>query len=389
MIRNKENVAIVVVGYNRLKSISRLLQSLLSADYPNNNIPLYISIDCSGDTELYDYVRQFNWPFGDKYVNIQETRLGLKEHIFKCGNLTKFFKAIILLEDDIFVSKYFYNYVIETINIYGDDNNIAQISLYRNETNGYVSLPFDHMRTGEDVFLMQDVSTWGECWTEQMWQHFWEWYSEHDEDYIQKVDMPDMIKKWSKAWSKYYNAYVVDTGKYVLYPALSLTTNFSDAGVHGGNNNSLVQVNLAQGDFKYRMSDVESLVKYDIYSNNVLLYEWLGLTHEDVTLDIYGNKNNWNSKRYVLTTRVINAKIVRSYALNMRPIELNVKYNIMGVGLYLYDLDEYKGDYGFYSNLLTLYFLKGYHPWLLVRYIKMDFIRTIYRKIRGYYGAIK
>ena len=104
---SKEKIAIVVVGYNRLNSIKRLLQSLLDANYSHHDIPLVISIDCSGDEELYNFVIDFRWPFGDKYVNIQKERLGLKSHIFQCGDLTKLFKAVVLLEDDLYASHSF------------------------------------------------------------------------------------------------------------------------------------------------------------------------------------------------------------------------------------------------------------------------------------------
>ena len=90
-------IAIVAVGYNRLNSIKRLLGSLLAASYEIDSVPLVISIDCSGDTELYEYVENFNWPFGNKYVQIQQERLGLKEHIYRCGDLSLYFRAIVLL----------------------------------------------------------------------------------------------------------------------------------------------------------------------------------------------------------------------------------------------------------------------------------------------------
>ena len=226
---NKDKVAIVVVGYNRIKSISRLLNSLLVAKYPNDDVPLVISIDCSGDLELYSYVQEFEWPFGIKYVNIQSERLGLKNHIFQCGDLCTYFSAIILLEDDLYVSPYFYQYTLKTLEKYGGESKIAQISLYKNEMNGYVGLPFDNMKNGYDVFLMQDVSTWGQCWNMRMWGEFKKWMDTITEDDIQRVDMPIQIKKWTHAWSKYYNAFVVDQHKYVVYPNVSLTTNFSDA----------------------------------------------------------------------------------------------------------------------------------------------------------------
>ena len=99
--------------------MKRLLSSLNNADYHTDDVPLIISIDCSGNTALYEYVNSFAWNHGDKYVVIHQERLGLKEHIFSCGDFTKYFKAVVLLEDDIFVSPYYYDYIVP---IYNDKN---------------------------------------------------------------------------------------------------------------------------------------------------------------------------------------------------------------------------------------------------------------------------
>ena len=226
----EDSLAIVVVGYNRINSLKRLLTSLTEADYPNKDIPLIISIDASGDTGLYDYVREFQWDKGPKYVNIQEERLGLKNHILQCGDLTEFFKGIILLEDDLFVSPFFYHYALAVVSKYGDDSRISQISLYRNETNGFVGLPINFLENGSDAFLYKCVSSWGECWTSQMWRTFRKWYDTCSEDMIMDSEIPPICKRWTRAWSKYFNAYNAISGKYVVYPYVSLTTNFSDAG---------------------------------------------------------------------------------------------------------------------------------------------------------------
>lgn len=376
---NRSRIAIVVVGYNRLKSIKRLLESLLKADYSRDNVPLVISIDCSGDEALYEYVKAFNWPYGDKYLNIQQERLGLKNHIYQCGDLTRFFKAVILLEDDLFVSPHYYSYTEKVVTYYGDNPQIAEISLYKNETNGFVGLPIDIMQTGNDVFLMQDVSTWGQCWTEAMWNEFKKWRDSHTEEDVLAVEMPQQIKNWTRAWSKYYNAYVVATGKYVLYPNHSITTNFSDAGEHGDDNNSLVQVNLLQSDFEYRLNPVEKLIKYDIYGNNELLYEWLGLKKEEVRLDLYGMLETEEKKHFIFSTRNLPYKKIKSYALNMRPMELNVKYGIPGEGLTLYDTTVHSKNKKGYHRDLAPYMLRGYHPKELLKYV-MRFYKTIIKK---------
>lgn len=380
---NKSKVAIVCVGYNRKKSIERLFNSLLAAEYSSCDIPLVISIDASKDEALYEYVKKFHWPFGEKYVNIQTVRLGLENHIYQCGDLTAYFKAVILLEDDLCVSRYFYKYILHTIDFYAEDNRIAEISLYKNEINGYVGLPFENINNGSDVFLMQDVSTWGECWTESMWNDFTNWRCRHTEEDILNVDMPVQIKKWTRAWSKCYNAYVVDTGKFVLYPNVSLTTNFSDAGEHGGDNNSLVQVNLLQEDFDYRFLPFEDLAKYDIYFNNVDSYEWLHLRPDNLCLDYYGFNNFIAGKKYLLSTRVIKAPIIKSFALNMRPIELNVKNKVHGSGIFLYDVRQMDSfdEKSKASILVAEYFLRGFNMNLLRRFVCSHYIHSLLKRL--------
>lgn len=382
---SKDKIAIVVAGYNRIKSIRRLLKSLCEAIYPNIEIPLVISIDASGDTDLYGYVNEFHWDNGPKYVNIQKERLGLKKHIIQCGDLTKYFRGIILLEDDLFVSPYFYQYALAAVDKYGDDPRISQISLYHNETNGFVGLPIKFLENGSDAFLYRLVSSWGECWTSQMWKLFRSWYDTCSEFDILNSEIPPICKQWTKAWSKYYNAYNVLNDKYVVYPYVSHSTNFSDAGEHGDTNNTFVQVNLMYGERSYNFFDYEDMEKYDAFCNNTSLVNWLGLKEEDVDLDIYGFRGVEQTKRFLLTTKVMPYKLVKSYALHFRPIELNVKYNHEGTGLYLYDTTVKKTNHKSvcFSNEMIDYSLQGFNiPELghvYYRYIKGGIKRKLKR----------
>lgn len=199
--------AVVVVGFNRLLSITRLLKSLSSAYY-DEEVALVISIDKSDDQDVYSFVDNFQWNYGNKYVIIQEKRRGLKEHIYRCGDLSKFFKSVTILEDDLMVSPYFFDYVKKAVEIYGDDENVAGISLYKNEFNGFNSLPLFFLNNGYDVFAYQSTSTWGETFTYSMWSLFRVWLNDWDEDFS-AVDTYKEIKSWNKAWSKYYEAYII------------------------------------------------------------------------------------------------------------------------------------------------------------------------------------
>ena len=155
--RYKDKIAIVAIGYSRLDGLRRLLDSCNRASYAVEDVPLVISIDASGNKEVYDYARNFQWNHGVKYVNIEKKRLGLKKHILQCGDLTRHFKGVILLEDDLYVSPDFYNYACISMNKYGDDENVAGIAFYSNEFNGFLGIPFHPLNNGSDCFAMQAV----------------------------------------------------------------------------------------------------------------------------------------------------------------------------------------------------------------------------------------
>lgn len=332
----RDKVAIVVVGYNRLKPIQRLLSSLLRADYGGKGVPLIISIDCSNDEALYDYVRNVDWPYGNKYLRIQEKRLGLKDHILQCGDLTQYFRAIILLEDDVFVGEYFYDYTLKALEKYENETHIGGISLYSHEV-GANAIPISYFNDGSDSFLRQSVASWGECFTKFQWDSFKEWYANFRDSEFEKIDMPEETKTWTASWTKYYTAYLVETNRYFVFPYISHTTCFSDAGEHFNQMSLIGQTNLMSGSRNYFFKDYQDMVRYDVYWVNEDIYKWLKICRDDVCVDLYRINRKLINRKYLLTTLKMPYKIVRGFGLYLRPIELNVKYEIEGDGLFLYD----------------------------------------------------
>lgn len=380
-LNNKEKIAIVVVGYNRIKSMRRLLNSLANAHYEHDDIPLVISIDCSGDTELYQYVQQFDWKHGSKYVNIQDKRLGLKNHIIQCGDLTKYFRAIILLEDDIFVSEYFYQYVEQAVDFYYDEDRIGGISLYQNEMDG--GTPICFMNDGSDTYLKAAAASWGECWTDRQWEGFRTWYDHFSDDGFKELDMPENVKKWPKAWSKYYMAYLVANGRYFVFPQISHTTCFGDAGEHSSSSSNIGQANLLCGQPQYRFKPFDEMTRYDAYWTNEAVYQWIGLSKDELCVDFYCSKINIRKCRYILTPSKLSLKIVRSFGMTMRPIELNVKYAIEGRELFLYDSvdgEACAASTGLPWNISN-YYLRGYNPRLAVKYVIDSYWSVIKQKL--------
>ena len=371
------NIAIVVVGYNRLKELKRLLSSLQNAIY-DSSCPLVISIDASGNSELYDYVQAFEWQHGNKYVNIQEQRLGLREHIFQCGDLTDYFKGVIILEDDLFVSPYFYQYAQETLGYYQDDDLIAGISLYAPSVNSFTQLPFVPLQNGASVYAYQDVASWGEMYNKRMWKNFRRWLNEWNQDF-DSIDMPNAIKTWEKAWSKFFYAYITSTGRYFLYPYISLTTNFNDSqGEHGEGGNPWTQSSLLMGRIKYQLLPSGELVKYDVYCHNERIYDWLNIEKTELTIDFFGMKSSITSTPYILTTSILPYHTIQSFALSMRPIELNIKYGVKGAGIYLYDTRIHNNQKIInYPYQYLEYMTQGFHPRRLVEYTKAIVIKRL------------
>lgn len=382
--KNRDLYAVVSVGYNRLPSQKRLLESLKNADYAgHNNVPLVISIDCSGDTALYQYAQNFEWPHGDKYVIIREKRMGLKEHILTCGDLTEYFKGIILMEDDLFVSSNYYSYVCQMEDAYGDCDKVASIGLYSNEINGFCWLPFDRLKNGADVYAIQSVCTWGEAWNSRMWSTFRKWLSEAEIDW-DTLDVPEAEKKWERAWSKLFDAYLVMTDRYSIFPDVSVSTNFSDAGEHSCviNDSIRFQSTLQYGERIYQVLPFDMLLKYDAHFNSMNLFDALGVKREDICIDCYGDRKKLYGKRYYLSVNPMPFKVIKSYGFIMRPWEMNILNNIDGDDIFLYD--TFIKDAKPISSGLehrVMYYQKGFNSLMVFALLKGN-IRFILKKIK-------
>lgn len=334
----KEKYAIVVVGYNRIDSLLRLLYSLEKAEYPAGDIPLVISLDYGGGDAIRMAVEEFNWTHGQKICIFHEENLKLKKHMFSCMSLTEFFKGIILLEDDIFVSPVFYYYAQSAMEYYGNNDKVAGISLYNTSVSNFSHKPLYIMRGQSDVYAAQMVETWGECFTYNMWNSFNEWYEENPNINWEQIDMYPFIGKWKNAWSKFYFAWMLSTRRFFIEPYCSLSTCFSDAGVHSSNGlpSNTQQEILQYHKKEFEFEILEKLYQYDVYFNPLGLGRYLGVKDEDLVVDFYQDRQPTN-KRFLLTCAILDYKIVKSYDLRLKPIESNIIERLDGERLFLYD----------------------------------------------------
>jgi hypothetical protein len=335
--------AVVVCAYNRPQALARLLASLKKAYYPPGaNIPLHISIDRSEagiSPEVLEVANQFNWLNGKKIVAPQSHHLGLVEHINYCGGLSQEYGAIILLEDDLFVSNSYYAFTNQALEFYCDDKRVAGISLYNLWFNGYTHNPFLPVQDEADIFFLQIPYTQGQAFTADQWAQFAFWQANSNvmvslQDKIHEMFLHFNADDWFPTRTKY----LIETDRFFVFPRVSLATGFGDAGTHFTRSSSFFQVPLqAEKKFFSLISLEDSNAVYDSFFEILpdrldrLVPTFQNYAYE---VDLNGTKSKRvlemsQDANFVLTTRSSRSPIY-SYAKAMRPLEANIIEEIPG-----------------------------------------------------------
>lgn len=336
--------AIVVIGYNRNRSMERLLTSLKEANYYGDAVDLIISIDKSDNDKVKCVAEEFVWDFGRKILKVYQEKQGLRKHILACGLYLNTYEAIAVLEDDIIVSPFFYRYMKNTIAFYEKDENIAGISLYGHSWNVIANMPFQPIYGKYDTYFMQFAQSWGQIWLRKPWEDFYNWYCSNETIFSEKCEkpFPESVANWPEtSWLKYHIKYCVENNKFFVYPYISLTTNFTESGTHNKKLTRFQVPMLYSDKVNYILADFEAGTKYDAFFENINLAEELEEKYKDICVDIYGYKPI-TQNRYLLTTKILNYEILDSFALELRPHEMNVSRRIQGMDIYLYDTAAYR-----------------------------------------------
>jgi hypothetical protein len=303
--------AIVIVAYNRPHSLKRVLGSIDNAIYRENNIPLVISIDYQ-DTETHRRVvkiaSDFEWKYGNKRVIVHNKKLGLRKHIISCGDLSQEYESIIVLEDDLMVSRNFYKYSSQALAFFRADHSIAGISLYHSNYFEGNIIPFYPIIDGWDNYFMQIPSSWGQIWTKKQLEEFKNFYAVNNK-ITSDIVMPEYVKQWPESsWKKYFWFYMIAKNKFFVYPVASHSTNMGDIGEHWkvktSNNQTLLE--NYHNSYCYRfVSFCESNNLYDSFCElHFDKFKQLKLEMADTELDLYGTKTLKNiTKKYLISSR--------------------------------------------------------------------------------------
>ncbi|MEO0469430.1 MAG: glycosyltransferase [Bacteroidota bacterium] len=326
---------IVVVAYNRPKSLERLLHALSNSQCPDG-IRLIVSIDrADNNQDVLKVAGDFVWEKGEKEVIYRPENMGLRKHILACGDLSQKYGSVMILEDDLFVSPWFYQYAQAATSFYAKDPQVGGVSLYNITSNMFVSnLPFQPVHDGADTYFLQVPSSWGQTWTAEQWSGFRQWWDQGPS--IEASDrMPQGAKEWSEhSWVKYFYKYLVESGKYFVHPQVSYTTNFADSGTHFTQQVHTYQVALQMGDRQFqfhRCADSGSVYDSFFEITPQSLNQWVPeLAEYNYTVNLNGLKDPALYPGQLMFTLHAVDKAVRQFGQQLDPFEMNIIQDIPG-----------------------------------------------------------
>ena len=333
--------AVVAVAYDRPAALARLLGSLSRAIVPPD-VDLVISIDGGGDGAVVEAAEEFDWRFGEKTIRRHSANLGLKKHIISCGDLTEKYGSIILLEDDLYVSPYFYSYTTTAQNFYSDQPKVAGVSLYSHQFNESARLPFVPVDDDSDVYFMQIAASCGQSWTWQQWAPFRRWFTSENDERFDQPGIPRNVRAWAahSSWKKYFIKYLVERGMYFVYPRVGLTTNFGDTGTNYGYRTTNYQSPVLAYKRSFRFSNfADSPAKYDAWCEiapETLSAANSKLENMQFCVDLFGDKDPSEIDEPFILTRRPCGHPIAAFGFEMKPPEANVLFDVPGVELGLY-----------------------------------------------------
>ena len=330
------NYVIVVVGFNKSESISRLFSSLQSLN-GIEDVDIVVSLDGGATEEVVNLSKDFSDQQKNCKVLQRDVNLGLKKHMLECFKIGLNYDVLILLEDDLWISEFALNYIDYVINKEDLINSVAGFSLYSHLFNETAYLPFSPIHDGSDCYYMRIPSSWGLFMTNPQVNDFLSFIKNDNCD----VGLPPNVDRWSsQSWKKELFKLLISKNKYFLYPRIGLTTNFADAGSHH-KGSDLFQVPIQVDSKDYSINQLkDSLAVYDEYCE--LLPDKIKklnkkLSSFDFVVDLYGFKSLSGAvadDEYVISPYYCK-KAIYSWSGSFKPCDYNIAADLLGDKYYL------------------------------------------------------
>ncbi len=178
-------IPVLIIAFNRPEKLKELLFSLRETDHQilrisldgprKNNEDDVIKIN-----ECLNYIRQINWT---ENVEVYQNEVNLKPRFSvpkAVGKVLEEFEQVIVLEDDVKVTRQALIFFEWCLNKYQNNKNIGHIS-------GYNNAPFNHLQS---LKVSHRLSIFPESYAWATWRDRWNFY----EDDISQIKLLSLFK---------------------------------------------------------------------------------------------------------------------------------------------------------------------------------------------------
>lgn len=178
---------IIVITYNRPKSLLKLLNTINEVELDGDKGALEIWIDRNKTGIVHkktiEVAKSFQWKSGTTRVHIQNNHAGIYGQwidTWRPKNDSESKELALILEDNISVSKYIYRWIKAVHRFYGSRSDFAGTTLTSDQMNSHDgSYTVLNTSNQKSVFMFKGIGTWGLSPKPSVWKGFQDWCHVH------------------------------------------------------------------------------------------------------------------------------------------------------------------------------------------------------------------
>lgn len=257
---------IAIFTYNRLHYLKILINSLKKNTLSRNSIIFIFSDGWKNDNDKEDVLKVRKYiskisGFKKIFIILRSNNFGLSKNIIDgISFVLKSNKKIIVLEDDLKLSKYFIKYINNALKIYSNEKKVASI-------HGW-SFPINFKKNTNDYFFIRGA----DCWGWGTWKRAWKKFETDGNKLLNKIKrnnlesifnfnsyfnylkmLEDQVNKKNNSWAVRWHASAFLENMYTLYPKVSLVQNI---GTNNGTHSNFDILNLGRAIIRARYKPV-------------------------------------------------------------------------------------------------------------------------------------
>ena len=268
---------LAIFAFNRPKYLEKCLKSLKLNKLSRQTITYFfidypkLEKDFKNYHKVLNMVRETNI-FKKKVIIQRKYNYGLKKNILNGINyVLKKNETIIVLEDDLYLSKYFLDYMNKYLYFFKNSKNIASI-------HGYC-YPIDKKNLN-NFFLLRGADCWGWATWSDRWEYFEKNIDKTMKDFSRKqikyFNLDNYENYWSQiiankenkinTWAVFWYATIIKHKGLCLNPAHSFVINIGNdgSGEHRDSSNTFLTTLSKTNKFNFTSDFQENLIAVDL-----------------------------------------------------------------------------------------------------------------------------